>query len=189
VNYNDSNGSGGSGGNVSDNNLLCDCTTFNQLFTSNEFTYINEQMSALINTKDSASTYKINIDDFDTFNFKLYNIKKLIDPSCCFYNIIDLYMNIWRLVYFSFNTKNNFYSNIVNSEQWKQDSIILHDMELLKKYLSQMTLSLPDVTVRTNLALIKPQYVIYHNLYGIPEQFEYDVEKMSNIMTDLNINS
>jgi hypothetical protein len=169
--------------------LPCDYITYNKLVTSKEFTYVNEQMKYIINTKDKSSNYQINIDDFNNINVQLQNIKKMIDPHCYFYNMIDLYMNIWKTIYFSFTTKNNMSAIEFNSEKWRQDSIILNDVDLLKKYLSEIqnTLNFPNVSIETNLAKIKPQYIIYHNLYGLPEDFEYDAEKMSNILAELNV--
>ena len=46
---------------------------------------------------------------------------------------------------------------------------------------------LANVAVKSNLATFKPQYTIYHNLYGMPEDLIYDPEKMSAILSDLNI--
>ena len=181
------NGGGGNGG--GNNNLTCDYTTFNKLVASDEFTYVNEQMNNLINTRDQSSDYQINLESYNRINMQLNNVKTLIDPSCYFYNMIDLYMNIWKTIYFSFNTKNSLNSLKVTSEQWRQDSIILRDMTLLKEYITELQnrAIIANVAVKSNLATFKPQYTIYHNLYGMPEDLIYDPEKMSAILSDLNI--
>jgi len=185
----DGGGNGGGNGGGS-NNLTCDYTTFNKLVASDEFTYVNEQMNNLINTGSQSTDYRIGLESFNRVNMQLNNIKALIDPSCYFYNMIELYMNIWRTIYFSYNTKNNLNSLKVTSEQWRQDSIILRDMTLLKEYITEINNrpAAPQVTLKSNLATLKPQYRIYHNLYGIPENFMYDPEKMAAILSDLNIN-
>jgi hypothetical protein len=122
---------------------------------------------------------------------QLNNIKALIDPSCYFYNMIELYMNIWKTIYFSYSTKNSLNSINVSSEQWRQDSIILRDMTLLKEYISEINNNnravIANVPVASKLATIKPQYTIYHSLYGMPDNLMYDPEKMSSILSDLNI--
>jgi len=180
------NGGGNGGGN---NNLTCDYTTFNKLVASDEFTYVNEQMNNLINTRDQSSDYQINLESFNRVNMQLNNVKTLIDPSCYFYNMIDLYMNIWKTIYFSYNTKNNLNSLKVTSEQWRQDSIILRDMTLLKEYITEIQnrAIIANVEVKASIATLKPQYTIYHNLYGMPDNLDYDPEKMSAILSDLNI--
>jgi hypothetical protein len=180
----DNNGGGGDS-----NNLTCDYTTFNKLVASDEFTYVNEQMNNLINTAGQSTDYFIGLESFNRVNMQLNNIKALIDPSCYFYNMIELYMNIWKTIYFSYNTKNTLNSLKVTSEQWRQDSIILRDMTLLKEYIAEINNRpiTPQVAVKSNLATLKPQYRIYHSLYGMPENFMYDPEKMSAILSDLNI--
>ena len=182
------NGSGDNGGG-GNNNLTCDYTTFNKLVTSDEFTYVNEQMKSLINTGNQPSDYHIDMEDFNRVNMQLNNIKALIEPSCYFYNMIELYMNIWKTIYFSFSTKNSLNSINVSYEQWRQDSIILHDMTLLKEYITKLQnrAIIANLEVKANIATLKPQYTIYHNLYGIPDNLMYDPEKMSAILSDLNI--
>lgn len=196
VNYyvNPDNNSGVDNGGVDNgggsNNLTCDYTTFNKLVASDEFTYVNEQMKSLINTGDQPSDYHIDIESFNRVNMQLNNIKALIDPSCYFYNMIELYMNIWKTIYFSYNTKNNLNSLKVTSEQWRQDSIILNDMTLLKEYIEEINSRaiIANVAVKSNLATFKPQFTIYNSLYGMPENLIYDPEKMAAILSDLNIN-
>jgi hypothetical protein len=196
VNYyvNPDNNSGVDNGGVDNgggsNNLTCDYTTFNKLVASDEFTYVNEQMKSLINTGDQPSDYHIDIESFNRVNMQLNNIKALIDPSCYFYNMIELYMNIWKTIYFSYSTKNNLNSLKVTSEQWRQDSIILNDMTLLKEYIEEINSRaiIANVAVKSNLATFKPQFTIYNSLYGMPENLIYDPEKMAAILSDLNIN-
>jgi hypothetical protein len=185
------NSGGDNGGGGGSNNLTCDYTTFNKLVASDEFTYINEQMKSLISTGDQPSDYHIDIESFNRVNMQLNNIKALIEPSCYFYNMIELYMNIWKTIYFSYSTKNSLNSINVSSEQWRQDSIILRDMTLLKEYISEINNNnravIANVPVASKLATIKPQYTIYHSLYGMPDNLMYDPEKMSSILSDLNI--
>jgi hypothetical protein len=184
------NSGGDNGGGGGSNNLTCDYTTFNKLVASDEFTYVNEQMKSLINTGDQPSDYHIDIESFNRVNMQLNNIKALIDPSCYFYNMIELYMNIWKTIYFSYSTKNNLNSLKVTSEQWRQDSIILNDMTLLKEYIEEINSRaiIANVAVKSNLATFKPQFTIYNSLYGMPENLIYDPEKMAAILSDLNIN-
>jgi hypothetical protein len=78
----------------------------------------------------------------------------------------------------------------VTSEQWRQDSIILNDMTLLKEYIEEINSRaiIANVAVKSNLATFKPQFTIYNSLYGMPENLIYDPEKMAAILSDLNIN-
>jgi hypothetical protein len=92
-------------------------------------------------------------------------------------------MNIWKLLNFSFNIKNDFFDLQENSQQWQNDSLILHNVDLLNKYIDEMknNVFFSNLNISCIEAKLKPRYELYHKLHGFPENFNYDPELLQNI--------
>lgn len=93
-------------------------------------------------------------------------------------NIIVNYLNLNKLY---FHTKSQ-----LNTLQ-ESTALILGNKERLLQYLKDMYYSSGIISLKVDspLLFIKDEYVQYHRLYGIPEQFQYDLDKMNNIKTKL----
>jgi len=59
----------------------------------------------------------------------------------------------------------------------------------LKEYVEDLnkTISLFHLDIQPIPVELKRQYAIYHNLYGIPKNLEYDPKLMGPILADLGI--
>jgi hypothetical protein len=70
-----------------------------------------------------------------------------------------------------------------------KDSEILNNAVKLKQYIEDLnkTISLFKLNVQPVPVQLKQQYVIYHSLYGVPKNLEYDPKLMRPILEDLGI--
>ena len=173
----------------------CNCDFYNSLFTSESISQINHHVTTYISTAYEPTDTYITIDEFNELNIGLENLRLLFETSneddveCCFSNIIDVYKNMLKIVKYAYDEKNLKQSTLVNSEQWKQDSIILNDRDKLKEFLEslQKSFSIIDLAVTAKKVTIKIQYQTYHDRYGIPNNLEYDPILLQNIMTELGL--
>jgi hypothetical protein len=157
------------------------------LFESNAFIQINTLIQNYTDPVNQNLQFQIDIDTFNDVKLQLYNFKKITDSTCCFYNIIDIYMNIWNLLNLLFKAKNDFFSLQESSQQWQNDSHILHNTDLLNEYINEMNnkIFFTNINVLCVDAIIKPRYKLYHELYGFPENFNYDPELLQKIDNSL----
>ena len=171
------------------NDTKCDCELYNKLFESNAITKINEYISLFISTINTYTNDYIPIDVYDTLKINLLSLEELFNNNtdCCFYNIISIYKNILLVVKNSFDNKNLTHSTLLNSEAWKNDSIILHDATKLQEYINELKkqMYLTSMTVKSTYATLKPNYSIYIQLYGVPDNLEFDPHKLSSINMSL----
>lgn len=166
---------------------ICVCDYYNNLIKDNSIIQVNTYLSNFIETINENTNTYINLDTYNSINIALNNLKMSIDSSSCFYNIINTYMSIWKILEVSFNKKQELFNLEQSSETWKQDSIILNNIKLLKEYmreLEQRTI-FTEINVTTIPVLIKPQYSIYHELYGVPNNLHYDPLLLNNIINSL----
>jgi hypothetical protein len=64
-----------------------------------------------------------------------------------------------------------------NCEKYKEDSIILNDMSKLKEYIKQLQSSINDATdmsIQAETLTVKPEYIKYIQLYGVPYKAMFD---------------
>jgi hypothetical protein len=102
---------------------------------------------------------------------------------------LDNYKEILSLIKSAFDKKNLARSAIIESEDWKKDSEILNNAEKLREYVENLrkTISLFKLGIQSIPVQLKQQYVIYHNLYGIPNNLEYDPKLMTPILEELGL--
>jgi hypothetical protein len=170
----------------------CNCEFYNVLFSSDVITKIHEYIFSYVSTiYEDTDTY-IPIDIYDNLNVKLVSLGDLFaitDPNCGFNNIIENYKNILSIVKSAFDKKNLVKSTLINSETWRQDSLILHDPDKLKEFIDNLNKSfkLIDFGIRAPTAILKQQYAMYHQLYGVPDNLNYDPELMKPILESLGL--
>ena len=83
----------------------------------------------------------------------------------------------------------NIYQDTKKCSELKEQNKILYDKELLKEFIEDYYSSfiLFDLeTTITEVPIIKREYSIYLDLYGIPINGIFDSEKLSNIIKNLN---
>ena len=168
----------------------CDCNLYNKLLGDNSIIQVSTFLKNYIETYNQNTQTYIDIDTYNTININLYNLKIKMDPSCCFYDVINTYSLIWKTLWMSFNIKYEFYTLIKDSANWQNDSTILHNIELLKEYILNLQKQnyFTSINVFSPLATIKEKYAIYHTLYGIPNELIYDPQLLSNIENTLKTN-
>jgi len=171
----------------------CNCDLYNTLFKSDAITRINEYVMSYVSTIYDDTDISIPIDIYDELNAELVCLEDLFhcDPSCCFFNVIDIYRNMLKIVKSAFDNKNLAKTTLINSQQWQQDSITLHDPTKLQEFINSLNKSffLLDLGITSSKATLKPQYKMYHQLYGIPPNLEYDPYLMKEILDTLNLST
>jgi hypothetical protein len=179
-------------GNCDDDNNKCDCTLYNYISSNSAITQINAYVQTYItNINDPTSNTYINIDEFNTLNIGLVSLAEIIDPSCCFINVIDTFRNMLYVVKSGFDNKILAQSALTGAESWHQDSITLHDNTLLRDYLEKLSKSATvlSFSVTAPIIEIKPKYVIYHNLYGVPPNLNYDPRLLEDIIENMVVSA
>jgi len=103
---------------------------------------------------------------------------------------LDNYKEILSLIKSAYDKKNLARSALLESEDWKKDSEILNNADKLKEYVENLnkTISMFKLGIQSIPVQLKQQYVIYHNLYGVPNNLEYDPKLMKPILEELGIN-
>lgn len=175
---------------TNEDSLNCTCNYFNKILNNNTVVQINTYLLQYINTaNDPTDTTNINMDTYNTLSVGLTNFSNIMDPSCCFYNTIFLYQNILDAITLAFSNKNQLQSTITAAAQYKEDSQTLRDMTKLQDYLKTLgqSMKLFSFSVEPETVTIKPQYAVYNQRYGMPDNLKYDPTKLSEIMRELGI--
>jgi len=157
-----------------------DCAFFNDLFKNNAVVQINTYLKYYNdNLNVNTGTY-IDLDTYNNVNTDLETFKRKFSKDCCFYGILEVYTKLWKGLWITFNQNYAFYDLSSNSARWHNDSMILNDIDKLKDYLKTLQESsyFTDISVKSTLATLKPRYILYHKLYGMPANLDYDPEKM-----------
>jgi len=171
------------------NDSNCNCVFYNALFSSSIITKINNYVSTYIETIYQDTDTYIPIDIFHNLSIELTSLENLFasDPSCCFFNIIDIYRNMLKIVKTAYDNKNLAKSTLKSSESWKNDSEILNDRDKLNEYIQNLSKNffVTSVNITSAYANLKTQYQIYIQLYGLPENLEFDIDKLSSILKEI----
>lgn len=167
----------------------CDCNFFNKLFKDNTIVQVNTFLTDYISNINVNTQTRIDLDTYNDYNVCLAKLKKTMDPSCCFYEIIDIYQDIWKTLWVSYEQKHDYYSLVSSSAKWKEDSRILQDTTLLQEYIKNLekTKTIIEIKVDAMKATVKPRYARYFELYGIPENLDFDPEKLLQIDLELSL--
>jgi hypothetical protein len=110
------------------------------------------------------------------------------NTDCNFYNTIQIYKDLLLVIKTSFDNKNLLASTILDAEKWKNDSIILNNSIKLQEYINNLNKSfyLTDVSVKATYANLKPKYNIYIQLYGLPCNLLFDPKLLNNIIKTID---
>ena len=142
-----------------------------------------KEIISYTNTLLSTPPESININlTITQINNYLEKIEKL--RNNCNSGIIDNYVNSLKLIFIMLLYKTEKDSAVSTSETYKQDSITLNNKELLEEWIKNKNKTyglFGDVVVKVITATLKPEYLEYHKLYGIPMNLMYDTELLTEI--------
>jgi hypothetical protein len=172
------------------NEMECNCSFFNNIMNNNAVISIN---TLLLNFNQNlldlnSSTDILNLDTYNHIKVDLETYKRSLDSSCCFIQIIDVFQKILNNLYQSQNVKSQLLNEIENSKQYKNSHDILNSNTKLQEYINELSknMYLTNITVTSAYANLKPKYSIYINLYGLPDNLNFDPSKLTSIINAIN---
>lgn len=126
-------------------------------------------------------------DDTQEILYNLYNTKQNVDE--CYHEVLNIYEKIFKSIRLFYFLYIDLQGQGTNCDKFKEDSIILNDIEKLKKYLAELQFNLNQLTVVSikaeNLA-IKEEYIKYIQLYGVPYKSMFDEVLLQEIKDSLH---
>jgi predicted RND superfamily exporter protein len=99
-----------------------------------------------------------------------------------------LYESIFMSIKYFYFLYTELKNNEANCLKYKEDSEILNDMNKLKEYISKQQLnlnSITSVTIQVEKLEIKPEYVKYIKLYGVPYKLIFDPNLLQEIIDEM----
>ena len=108
----------------------------------------------------------------------------------CLVNIVKTYEAILVTLGNYNSVKSELIQKDSQIEQLMSELDMLYDIDKLKKYLAELIAPsvLGTINVDNIVAInIKPEYLLYHQVYGIPDNYIYDFAKLKLIKESLNI--
>jgi hypothetical protein len=143
---------------------------------------------------DPNATFTLDNETFNDLNIGLLRLnKKNHETENLIARNLLTYKNILKSMYQAFVKKQQYNDLTVSSANWKKDSEILRNIDLLRSYLDSLKFSrgvaaLAEVTVEVPEQLLFDQsYLEYYRLYGIPEDNIFDPLLLLEIRNKLNI--
>lgn len=160
--------------------------SFDALLNNYAINKINYFLDFLKNDEYNKVFSEINTEETQKILYGLYTLKTSVSDT--FSTIIDLYESIFvSIKYFYF-----LYSELKNNEaqclEYKEDSEILNDINKLKEYIKQQRFNMnaiTTVTIQTQKLNIKPEYLKYIQLYGLPYKMIFDPVLLQEIIDEL----
>ena len=132
----------------------------------------------------------------ENVNKLVTNLKKIIFPfklstkdKASFQKITNTYIDNLNIIVNYLNL-NKIYNNTKTQLNTLQEStaLILGNKEKLLQYLKERYYASDIISIKIDapLLVIREEYVRYHSLYGVPENFNYDLDKLNNIKSKLS---
>jgi len=158
----------------------------NVLLNDYSISRINYFLQFLKNDQYDEVFSELTTDETQKILYGLYKLKTSVSES--FGPLIDLYESIFMSIkYFYF-----LYGELKNNEsqclKYKDDSEILNDIEKLKEYIKQQQLNMnaaTSFTISVQKLNIKPEYVKYIELYGLPYKMIFDPVLLQEIIDEM----
>jgi hypothetical protein len=166
------------------------------LFTSyyNEFMknaiiiQINGYLKTFI---DNPTGISMSVTQYSEMNMGLTSLKTGVQPSSALYDIIGKYTLMLDSLYQSNSLNSSLQGTTSSLEKYKIDSEILNDVSKLQLYLDELKNTyniFEPITVNSiETVTIKEPYNTYNLIYGIPQNLEYDPDKLLNISQSLGL--
>ena len=162
-------------------NIYCD------LVSTQCFKNINTILQSYASGNFSYVIQNLNINDYNTLAVGLYKLQNLNYPC---------YEQIRKTLTYTLEGLQQcvFQAQLLQQLQqqiiiYKEGYEILHDNTLLREYIEQLRKSMqafPNMSVTVDLLNIRPEYLEYINLYGLPENLIFDPDKLAEIIAGAN---
>jgi hypothetical protein len=166
------------------NALKVDLNNLQQLLNTDPGAIVTEKVTTKnIDMLLLKSKSKVNINQKNTQNF--------LSPDS--FALGELFLNnynqVLSLMKSAYDKKLEARSAVLDSQDWKKDSEILNNTNKLRQYIEEVnkTINLFKLDIQPIPVQLKQQYVVYHSLYGIPRNLDYDPALMGPILKDLGI--
>lgn len=153
---------------------------YNALFISGKY----EELVAEL-TEDHVNTLVTNIKKILTSN----EVRHTSDRHV-FAKILKTYLTNLNIIV-NYLRVNGMYNNTMIQLKHLQDSTaeLLSNKKKLLQYIQEM--STPDIIstmIASPLLVVREEYVHYHNMYGVPVNLNYDLDKLNDIKTRISEN-
>jgi hypothetical protein len=168
----------------------CSCKFFNTILensaVSNIITLLTTSNTILLDLSDN--TYDIDLDTCNNLKIELQTFKETLDASCCLIEIIDLFQNTLINLYQSITQKHLYIGERSISKIYKDSYDILQDRVKLQEYINNAykQITLVDSEIISPVITLKPRYTIYIQLYGIPDNLNFDAYLLTNVVNAIN---
>ena len=156
---------------ISSSNIFCDISIILESYLDGK---IEEFQNSL------KKSYSLLISD-------LYNLKKKISIKS---NL--LYIDYFNQILITLNHSSNIYDQINILKEENKNNLdnanILKDINRLQKYIKNINwnnIGISSLSINASPLKLKPEYIIYHEQYGIPANFNYDRIKLLEIKSNL----
>jgi hypothetical protein len=170
---------------------------YNEFMNNDSITQVNNVLKSFFNNQsnkksiDDPISFAMSVSNYNELVIGLVELKKNVPPGSALYDIITLYTNLLDSLYQSSNLNLSLQGANGLVDEYKNDSIILNDVNRLQQYLTELNNSVNifgTITVNSiEEPIVKEPYLSYHILHGIPYNLEYDTEKLFLIKESLNL--
>lgn len=162
----------------------CSITNLTNLYSISK---INLYLEYLKNDEYDKVFTTLTTDITQEILYDLQLTKQNVDE--CYHDVLNVYEKIFRSIRLFYFLYSEIYGDKNNCEKYKEDSIILNDIEKLKKYLTELQFNLNEITVvsvKADNLIIKEEYIKYIQLYGVPYKSMFDEILLQQIKDSLN---
>jgi hypothetical protein len=167
------------------NSTTCSCSDYDVIMKHNSILEISSHLTDYNNTLlDLNSTnYNFLLGSYNELKLELERFKKTLDKNCCFTKIIDVFQKLLTQLYQSSTIKNLLLNQTQMTLEYKDAYDTLNDPNRLSNYIEGFKNDYKVIKFETTsqFADLKPQYYIYFQRYGIPENLNFDSEKLLDI--------
>jgi arsenate reductase-like glutaredoxin family protein len=125
-------------------------------------------------------------DKVDDIKYRIYNSLETVGNKTSIETLIKTYQNILNVLEDSTEQYKTYQITLEQLETAQEKASILEDPEKLQEYINTFInsqnsylMELPDIT--TTSATVKPEYQEYIKLYGVPDNLEFDEDKLYQI--------
>jgi hypothetical protein len=118
---------------------------------------------------------ELTVDETQKILYDLYDTKRKVGQ--CYHGLINMYEKMFKSIRYFYFLEGELRNQQNNCEKYKEDSIILNDMSKLKEYIKQLQSSINDATdmsIQAETLTVKPEYIKYIQLYGVPYKAMFD---------------
>ena len=166
--------------------LSCSCSFFNKIMNntavSNVVTLLASSNEKLLDVNDD--TYNLSLEMYNNIKIDLETFQRTLDSECCLTELIDIFQYILTNLYQSSNIKKLYLAEKITAESFRESHDILKDHDKLQKYLDDLkkNILITNVDVVAQLMKLKPQFDIYIQLYGTPDNLNFNPFNLKNII-------